>query len=267
MGKRKMEMKVIENEKARKRVFEKRRNNLLKKAKELSILCDIKILVIIFELGIPKAQIWPDNDEEATQIINRFKQQPVKGDSKKAYYDSFASKKKNFGEKFPISEYKTMINHFSENQLQNLCYELDAKIAAMMNAINSKQDLTEGPMPKMLAAECQGKGFLNKGRGKEVDIYQEPIPIQQDQSFEMLYHKPNFMESPMMMQNDISYPQFDGSTSSSNIPYVPLPIHHVDPSWMQPAYMSYYDPTIHRIPPGIYYPVMPSFPSLTNESG
>ncbi|XP_021296641.1 agamous-like MADS-box protein AGL16 [Herrania umbratica] len=262
MGKRKMEMKVIENEKARKRVFEKRRNNLLKKAKELSILCDIKILVIIFELGQPKAQIWPGNDEEATQIINRFKQQPVKGGSQKAYCDSFASKKKNFGEKFP------MINRFSENQLQNLCYELDAKMAAVMNAIKSKQVLTEGPMPNMIAAECQGKGFLNNGRGKEVDIYQEPIPIQQDQSFEMLYHKPNFMESPMMvMQNDISYPQFDGSTGSSNIPYVPLPIHHVDPSWMQPAYVSYYDPTIHHIPPGTYYPVMPSFPSLMNESG
>ncbi|XVF31572.1 hypothetical protein REPUB_Repub17cG0002200 [Reevesia pubescens] len=270
MGNRRMEMKLIENEKARKKVFETRRSNLLKKAKELSILCDIKLLLIIYELDKQKPEIWPDNYEEAEQIINRIKQQHVRGNSKKAC-DFFASKKKNFGEKFAISDHKSLINHFSENELQKLCYELDAKIDAVKSAIKSKQALTEGPRSAKTLGDSQGIGFLNKGKEKEkeVVIYHEP----EEQSFHMLSNNPNLMESPMMMmQNGISYPEFDGSSSSSNIPYVPLPSHYVDPSWMQPAYidpissMSYYDPTIY-FQTGIYYPMMPGFPSQMNPSG
>ncbi|XP_022759285.1 agamous-like MADS-box protein AGL11 [Durio zibethinus] len=277
MGRRRMEMKLIENEKARKKVFEKRRNNLLKKAKELSILCDIKILLIIYELDKQRPQIWPGNEEEAEQIINRFKQQLVRGDWKTAC-ESFSSKKNRFDGKFAISDYKSMINHCSKNELQKLCYQLDGKIAAVMNAIKSKQVLTEGPRSPKILPDSQGIGFLDKERGKEVVIYQEPVhDIQRGQSFQMLSHNPKFMESPMMMttmmQNGISYPEFDGSSSnSSNIPYVPLPIDYVHPSWMPPAYidpnfsMSYYDPNSYHIAPGLHYPMVPSFPSEWNAS-
>ncbi|XWS47601.1 hypothetical protein CRYUN_Cryun14cG0166100 [Craigia yunnanensis] len=175
----------------------------------------------MYELDKQKPEIWPDNDEEADQIINRFKRRPVRA-------------------------HKNMINQLSENQLQKLCYELDFKIAAVMNAIKSKQVLTEGPTSPKMLGDSQGIGFLNKEKGNEVVIYQEPVQTQQDQSFQMLSLIPNFMESPMMMlQNGISYPEFDGGSSSSNI-------HYVDPSWMQPAYMNanssmgYYDPTIYH---------------------
>ncbi|XP_022759950.1 agamous-like MADS-box protein AGL16 [Durio zibethinus] len=277
MGRRSMEMKLIENEKARKKVFEKRRNSLLKKAKELSILCDIKILLIIYELDKQKTEIWPGNDEEAEQIINRFKQQLVRDECKTAC-DSFSSKKERFDGKFAISDHKCMINLFSKNELQKLCYELDGKIAAVMNAIKSKQVLTEGPRSPKILPDSQGIGFLDRERGKEVVIYQDPVhDIQQSQSFQMLSHNPKFMESPMMMttmmQNGISYPEFYGnSSSSSNIPYVPLPIDYVHPSWMPPAYidstfsMSYYDPTSYHIPPCLHYPMVPSFPSEWNAS-
>lgn len=51
MGRRKLEIKRIEDKSARQVTFSKRRNGLLKKAKELSVLCDLDIGVIIYSCG------------------------------------------------------------------------------------------------------------------------------------------------------------------------------------------------------------------------
>ncbi|MFQ6635774.1 hypothetical protein Gotur_010387, partial [Gossypium turneri] len=48
MSRGKIEIKKIENLNSRQVTFSKRRNGLLKKAKELSILCDAEVGVIIF---------------------------------------------------------------------------------------------------------------------------------------------------------------------------------------------------------------------------
>ncbi|PIN10775.1 hypothetical protein CDL12_16627 [Handroanthus impetiginosus] len=48
MGRRKLEIKRIEDKSARQVTFTKRRNGLLKKAKELSVLCDVDVAAIIF---------------------------------------------------------------------------------------------------------------------------------------------------------------------------------------------------------------------------
>lgn len=43
-----MEIKRIENKSTRQITFSKRRNGLMKKARELSILCDAKVALLIF---------------------------------------------------------------------------------------------------------------------------------------------------------------------------------------------------------------------------
>lgn len=48
MGRGKIEIKKIENVNSRQVTFSKRRGGLLKKARELSILCDAQVAVIIF---------------------------------------------------------------------------------------------------------------------------------------------------------------------------------------------------------------------------
>ncbi|XAR54408.1 hypothetical protein NMG60_11029520 [Bertholletia excelsa] len=48
MGRGKIEMKRIENANSRQVTFSKRRAGLMKKAQELSILCDVEVAVIIF---------------------------------------------------------------------------------------------------------------------------------------------------------------------------------------------------------------------------
>ncbi|KAJ8759063.1 hypothetical protein K2173_003301 [Erythroxylum novogranatense] len=48
MGRRKVEMKRIEDKSSRQVTFSKRRNGLIKKALELSVLCDAKVAVLVF---------------------------------------------------------------------------------------------------------------------------------------------------------------------------------------------------------------------------
>ncbi|KAL2547215.1 Agamous-like MADS-box protein AGL31 [Forsythia ovata] len=48
MGRKKLEIKRIEDKSARQVTFSKRRNGLLKKAKELAVLCDVEVGVYIF---------------------------------------------------------------------------------------------------------------------------------------------------------------------------------------------------------------------------
>jgi MADS-box transcription factor, plant len=48
MGRGKVELKRIENKISRQVTFAKRRNGLLKKAYELSLLCDAEVALIIF---------------------------------------------------------------------------------------------------------------------------------------------------------------------------------------------------------------------------
>lgn len=48
MGRGKIEIKRIENANSRQVTFSKRRAGLLKKARELSVLCDAEVAVIVF---------------------------------------------------------------------------------------------------------------------------------------------------------------------------------------------------------------------------
>lgn len=48
MGRGRIEIKRIENANSRQVTFSKRRNGLLKKARELAILCDAEVAVIVF---------------------------------------------------------------------------------------------------------------------------------------------------------------------------------------------------------------------------
>ncbi|KAI3867395.1 hypothetical protein MKX03_036522 [Papaver bracteatum] len=48
MGRGRVELKLIENKINRQVTFAKRRNGLLKKAYELSVLCDAEVALIIF---------------------------------------------------------------------------------------------------------------------------------------------------------------------------------------------------------------------------
>ncbi|CAL1413565.1 unnamed protein product [Linum trigynum] len=48
MGRKKVEMKRIENKSSRQVTFSKRRSGLIKKAREISVLCDVQVALVVF---------------------------------------------------------------------------------------------------------------------------------------------------------------------------------------------------------------------------
>ncbi|KAM0934587.1 putative transcription factor MADS-type1 family [Dioscorea sansibarensis] len=65
MGRGKTEMRRIENTTSRQVTFSKRRNGLLKKAFELSVLCDAEVALIVFS---PRGKLY----EFASSSLEKF---------------------------------------------------------------------------------------------------------------------------------------------------------------------------------------------------
>ncbi|KAH7570521.1 hypothetical protein JRO89_XS05G0124600 [Xanthoceras sorbifolium] len=48
MGRRKLQVKRIENKSSRQVAFSKRRNGLIKKSREIAVLCDVDVALVVF---------------------------------------------------------------------------------------------------------------------------------------------------------------------------------------------------------------------------
>ncbi|XP_026657043.2 MADS-box transcription factor 50-like isoform X2 [Phoenix dactylifera] len=66
----KTEMKLIENVTSRQVTFSKRRNGLLKKAFELSVLCDAEVAVIVFS---PRGRLYEFSSTSMEKTIDRYR--------------------------------------------------------------------------------------------------------------------------------------------------------------------------------------------------
>jgi len=70
MGRGKVQLKRIENKINRQVTFSKRRNGLLKKANEISVLCDAEVAVIVFS---PKGKLYEyATDDRMDKILERY---------------------------------------------------------------------------------------------------------------------------------------------------------------------------------------------------
>ncbi|XP_004143644.1 MADS-box protein AGL42 isoform X1 [Cucumis sativus] len=74
----KVEMKRIENSTSRQVTFSKRRNGLLKKAYELSVLCDAEVSVIIFS---QKGRLYEFSSSDMQKTIERYRKHGKDGQS------------------------------------------------------------------------------------------------------------------------------------------------------------------------------------------
>ncbi|XP_062077006.1 truncated transcription factor CAULIFLOWER A-like [Humulus lupulus] len=72
MGRAKVEMKLIENKQSRQVTFAKRRSGLMKKAYELSVLCDVEIGLIVFS-GNGRLYEFSSGHSSLGKVIQRYK--------------------------------------------------------------------------------------------------------------------------------------------------------------------------------------------------
>ncbi|KAJ4776800.1 Agamous-like MADS-box protein AGL80 [Rhynchospora pubera] len=83
MARKKVKLAWITNDATRRATFKKRKKGLLKKAQELSTLCDVKTCVVVY--GGPQdreVEAWPST-AESLRILRRFRNMPETEQSKK----------------------------------------------------------------------------------------------------------------------------------------------------------------------------------------
>jgi len=92
MGRNKITIERISNERNRQATFTKRKNGLIKKAMELSILCDCEIALIIFSSN---NKLFPYSSTDMDKILLRYTEysEPHKPLTNTDYYRQFTGKK------------------------------------------------------------------------------------------------------------------------------------------------------------------------------
>ncbi|CAF1927720.1 unnamed protein product [Brassica oleracea var. botrytis] len=81
MGRRKVTHQLISDNATRRVTFRKRKHGLLKKLKELTILCGLRACAIIYSDYEEGPEVWP-NRKEVRVLLNRFRALPVEKQTK-----------------------------------------------------------------------------------------------------------------------------------------------------------------------------------------
>lgn len=75
MGRGRLAMKLIEKQKARNVTFQKRKNGIIKKAQELSTLCGVDALLIIYNPNSDnndQPETWPRDPTQVSSFFTTF---------------------------------------------------------------------------------------------------------------------------------------------------------------------------------------------------
>jgi len=88
MTRKKVKLAFISNDSARKATYNKRKKGIIKKVRELTILCGIPACAIISNPFNSKTEVWP-NLEGARQVIERYHNSSTKDETKNVNQESF----------------------------------------------------------------------------------------------------------------------------------------------------------------------------------
>ena len=151
MGRGKVQLKRIENKINRQVTFSKRRNGLLKKAHEISVLCDAEVAVIVFS---PKGKLYEyATDSSMDKILERY-------------------------ERYSYAE-KALISAESESE-GNWCHEyrkLKAKIETIQKCHKHlmREDLDSLNLKELQQLEQQLESSLKHIRSRKSHLMMESI--------------------------------------------------------------------------------------------
>ncbi|GKB08487.1 transcription factor, MADS-box [Tanacetum coccineum] len=145
MGRVKVSMELINDSKKRKITFLRRKEGLIKKARELSTLCDVNVSMIICSDHQEGPEIFPQDHVKLSDVINAYKRKRVSDPRKIKPYslcDFFKdrknkiegelakAKKSNLEAKYPTS--LEFLDNSSEVQLRDFACKLGMKLNQVM---------------------------------------------------------------------------------------------------------------------------------------
>jgi len=88
MTRKKVKLAFISDDSARKASYKKRKKSIIKKVRELTILCGISACAIISDPFDSKTEVWP-NLKEAELVIKRYQNSYMKDERKNVNQESF----------------------------------------------------------------------------------------------------------------------------------------------------------------------------------
>ncbi|KAJ9538208.1 hypothetical protein OSB04_030941 [Centaurea solstitialis] len=150
MGRAKLRMEPIVEETKRNTTYRHRKNGIIKKAKELSLLCDVDTAIIVYPPASKQPEIWPENPDQIKNMIGSYKQE--KNENRKITYglnDYFQDRKRKIEdelvrarERNVEAKYPTWfddLNGLSEGQLRQFAMELENKKNAVKAHLERKK--------------------------------------------------------------------------------------------------------------------------------
>ncbi|XP_007043954.2 PREDICTED: agamous-like MADS-box protein AGL27 isoform X1 [Theobroma cacao] len=122
MGRRKVQMKRIEDKSSRQVTFSKRRSGLIKKARELSVLCDVEIALVIFS---SRGRLYEFSSADGlTKILERYR----------CHYEQESEASKDVNEALRSH---TELLHIVQSQLE----EPNVEQLSLMDLVNLEKQL------------------------------------------------------------------------------------------------------------------------------
>ncbi|KAL6343924.1 hypothetical protein AAG906_027696 [Vitis piasezkii] len=82
MARKKVKLQWIMNDTTRRTTYKKRGTGLMKKVKELSLLCRVEACAIVYSPYDPQPEVWP-SPMEAVRVVGEFKSRPENDQTKK----------------------------------------------------------------------------------------------------------------------------------------------------------------------------------------
>ena len=92
MARKKVKLAFISDDSTRKKTYKRRKKGIIKKVRELTILCGIPACAIISDPFDSETEVWP-NLEEAKQVIARYQNSNMKDERKNVDQESYLLQK------------------------------------------------------------------------------------------------------------------------------------------------------------------------------
>ncbi|KAJ4824917.1 hypothetical protein Tsubulata_032053 [Turnera subulata] len=237
MGRKKVTMELISNERTRMVTYHKRMKGLMKKMEEFHVLCDVDACMII--IG-PKSkhgpaagavETWPPDRDEMKRIINRYRDKgsSIRMRKTQNLSDYFAARKQKVVDEVARLRKAKMEARFprwhahfdllSVQQLKALDYVLDVKLGlAERRLLEMKCKRNQFLMDEIASASATGN------IGAPIFPHLGPTPSNYDHKMMVPFNaNPTFNPMMMMQVNGTDSTQFAGMTSNiNNVPCSPI---------------------------------------------